>query len=196
MNGTKLFDFSTFPRLYTERLALRAIIPADAADVFVFRSDAEVQKYNADPLTDVAEAFALIDQFSSWYTAQQAIIWGITFHNENKVLGLCSIHHWNRRHHRAEIGYDLARRDRGQGIATEAVRAVLRFGFEQMQLHRIEAYTILDNFASVRLLEKLGFQREGVRREYSLEDDGIYHSSGVFGLLRREQAGFLSEKSD
>jgi ribosomal-protein-alanine N-acetyltransferase len=55
-----------------------------------------------------------------------------------------------------------------------------------MQLHRIEAATIVDNTRSVRLLERLGFRREGVRREYSLEEDGAYHDSAIYGLLRRE----------
>lgn len=108
-----------------------------------------------------------------------------TLNSELRFGGIAR-RNWNRYHHRAEIGYDLARSHWGQGIASEAAHAMLHFCFTQLQLHRIEAHTIIDNFASVRLLEKLGFQREGVRREFSWEDDGVYHGSSMFGLLQHE----------
>ena len=60
------------------------------------------------------------------------------------------------------------------------------FGFERMGLNRIEVETIEDNHESRRMLEKLGFILEGIRREYSLEDDGDYHGSAMYGLLRSE----------
>jgi [ribosomal protein S5]-alanine N-acetyltransferase len=182
-----MFDFTTFPTLTTARLVLREVVAADAPDVFIFRSDPEVQKYNSEPMKDVAEATALIDELQQGYKDQQSLSWGITLRTEPRVLGLCSIHQWDRYHRRAEIGYDLARSQWGQGIGTEAVGAIVRFGFEQLAVHRLEAYTIIDNFASVRMLEKLGFQLEGVRRDYSWEEDGLFHGSGVFGLLRHER---------
>lgn len=181
-----MFDFSSFPTLTTERLVLREVVATDAPDVLIFRGDPEVQKYNSEPLTDVAQASALIEEIRTWYVAQQSIIWGVTLRGENRVLGFYSMQSWNRDHHRAEIGYDLARSHWGQGIASEAVHAMLRFCFNQLQLHRVEAHTIIDNFASVRMLERIGFLREGVRREFSWEEDGTYHGSGMFGLLRHE----------
>ena len=186
MSKTELFDFTTFPTLRTERLLLREMVATDAEDVFVFRSDPEVQKYNSEPLQEIAQAAAFIEQIRQWYADQQEVIWGATLIGEDKVIGSFSLFDWQRYHNRAQIGYDLARRYWGQGIGSEAVRALLRFGFERMKLHRIEAYTIIDNHASVRMLQKLGFQLEGVRRQYSWEEDGAYHGSGVFGLLRHE----------
>jgi ribosomal-protein-alanine N-acetyltransferase len=79
------------------------------------------------------------------------------------------------------VGYALARDHWGQGIGTEAVWAMLRFGFEQMNLHRIYAGTIADNYESVRMLEKIGFVREGTKRESSWEDDGTNHDSAMYG---------------
>jgi ribosomal-protein-alanine N-acetyltransferase len=73
----------------------------------------------------------------------------------------------------------------GQGIASEAARAVIDYGFTTMKLHRIQAHTIADNHP-VRLLERLGFRREGTMREYSLEDDLSFHDSAVYGLLRTD----------
>lgn len=181
-----MFDFTSFPTLTTERLILREVFAADTPEVFIFRSDPEVQKYNSAPMQEVSEAAVLIDELQQGYKAQQSITWGITLRGEDRILGLCSIHQWDRYHRRAEIGYDLAQSHWGRGIGTEAVGATVHFGFEQLQAHRLEAYTIIDNSASVQLLKKLGFQLEGVRREYSWEDDGAFHGSGVFGLLHSE----------
>ena len=63
---------------------------------------------------------------------------------------------------------------------------MLRFGFDRMDLNRVEAQTIADNHESVRLLERFGFRREGLRRSYSLEADGVFHEGAIYGLLRHE----------
>jgi ribosomal-protein-alanine N-acetyltransferase len=181
-----VFDLSAFPTISTERLILRETVVADADDIFLFRGDREVQKYNTRPMRDVAEATALVHTMRAWYATHQAIQWGITVKGENRVVGLCGLHDWMRRHRRAAIGYDLVRGLWGQGLAYEAMSAVVQFGFERMNLNRIEAITIAENVRSIRLLHRLGFQREGIRRDYSLEDDGQFHSSAIFGLLRGE----------
>jgi [ribosomal protein S5]-alanine N-acetyltransferase len=183
---TALFDFSQFPTLTTRRLLLRELDVSDAPDVFIFRSDAYVQRFNDVPMTDVAEARELIEWLKERQAEEKRLIWGITLHGKNRVLGMCGFNYWNRDHRRADIGYDLARDYWSQGIMSEALRAMLQFGFEQMNLHRIEAETIVDNTESVRLLERLGFIREGLRREYSWEDDGQFHGSTIYGLLRHE----------
>jgi ribosomal-protein-alanine N-acetyltransferase len=69
-------------------------------------------------------------------------------------------------------------------LATEALTAAVRFGFSEMQLNRIEAQTIADNEPSTRLLDRLGFAREGTRRRYSWEEDGTFHDGAIYGLLR------------
>ncbi|MEP7294427.1 MAG: GNAT family N-acetyltransferase, partial [Chloroflexota bacterium] len=155
-------------------------------DMFVFRGDAEVQKYNDDPFRNVGEARAFIRRLRDDYAAQNSVAWGITLRGHDRMIGLCGFRDWDRRHNRAEIGYDLAKLYWRQGIGSEAVGVMLRFGFTRMNLNRVEAEAVLDNVGSVRLLEKQGFQREGVRREFTLETDGKYLDDGVFGLLRSE----------
>ena len=71
-------------------------------------------------------------------------------------------------------------------LAIAAAREIIRFGFERMHLNRIDADTIEDNHESVRMLKKLGFVREGIRRGYSHEDDGEYHASTINGLPRSD----------
>lgn len=181
-----MFDFSTFPVLTTERLTLRKVLHSDAQDVLVFRGDWEVQKYNGPVFQDVEAVQSLIEELHTEYTAQMGIAWAVTLKNSDRVLGLFGYHYWDKYHRRAEIGYDLARAYWGQRIASEALRAIIRFGIDQMNLNRIYAGTIADNHESVRLLERLGFQREGTRRKHSWEDDGTFHDSAMYGLLWHE----------
>jgi ribosomal-protein-alanine N-acetyltransferase len=186
MSNKPFFDFTEFPILTTERLTLRRPVMADAGDVLLFRGDAFVQRYNSAPITTIAEAEDQIIEAHAEYGRHEGITWAVTFTGDNATLGHIALHHWSHNHRRAETGYDLARAYWGQGIATEALRTVLEFGFKRMNLHRIYAGTIADNHESVRLLERLGFTREGTRRESSWEDDGRFHDSAMYGLLRRE----------
>jgi ribosomal-protein-alanine N-acetyltransferase len=186
MSDTELFDFSTFPVLTTERLTLRELLFSDAPDVLVFRGDWQVQKYNGPVHQDVAEVQTLIEELRAEYAAQQGIVWAVTLTESDTAFGLFGLHDWNGYHRRAEVGYDLARAYWGQCIVSEALRAIIRFGFQKMNLNRIYAGTIADNHKSVRLLERLGFQREGTRRQHSWEEDGTFHDSAIYGLLRHE----------
>lgn len=182
----EIYDYSYFPTLETERLILREMTAADAPDVFVFRGDYEVQKFNDDVLPDVEATAAFIENLLGGQGKQRGLVWGITLRPSDTVLGICGFNYWDKQHNRAEIGYDLARAWWGQGIGTEAVGTMVRFGFERMGLNRIEAHALIDNIGSVRVLEKLGFRLEGTRRQFTLEDDGAYHDGGIFGLLREE----------
>jgi [ribosomal protein S5]-alanine N-acetyltransferase len=185
----EIFDYSTFPTLTTERTVLREWEPDDAADMFVWRSDPEVQKYNSEPMRDVTEATALIDEIRGDYSAQRGINWAVTLRGDGRAIGLFGFVSWERGHYRANIGYDLRRDYWGRGIATEALNSMLGFGFTNMHLNRVEAQTIADNHESVRLLQRCGFRRDGLRRAYSLEHDGTYHDGAIYGLLRHEYRG-------
>ena len=178
-------EFTEFPVLQTERLILRDLEPQDAADVLVFRGDPYVQRYNSRPLKDLSEALDFIQEHDAMYLRQDGILWGVTLKGPGRVIGSVGFGQWSYSN-RAMLGYDLAHEYWGRGIASEAVREIIRFGFGPMRLNRIEAATIEDNHESRRLLDRLGFTLEGIRREYSLEDDGQYHGSAMYGLLKSE----------
>ena len=184
------FDFSYFPTLRTSRLILREIVPEDDEAIFAIRSDYEVTKLNTGETFDrVEQAGALIRAIRAGYFEQSELRWGITLKGKNQVIGMCGYNYWVRRDYRGCVGYDLARAYWGQGIMTEAMRVVLRFGFERMGLNRIEADASAENIGSIRVLEKLGFAREGVEREQYYED-GQFHDLMLFSLLKRDfQAG-------
>jgi ribosomal-protein-alanine N-acetyltransferase len=185
-NDAILFDPSTLPVLITERLTLREPLLSDAPDLFIVGRDYEVQKYNAPVMKTVAASEALIEEVRSEYAKRDGISWVVALTNSPRALGIFGFYHWSHHHRRAEVGYALARDHWGQGIGSEAVRAMLSFGFEQMNLHRIYASTIADNHESVHMLEKIGFVREGTKRESSWEDDGTFHDSAMYGILKSE----------
>jgi [ribosomal protein S5]-alanine N-acetyltransferase len=176
------FDFSEFPVLITDRIVLRELRKEDAADLLVFRGDAEEQRFNSEPLQTLEQSVALIEEVRGDYAAQTGVPWALTLKSSGRVVGLFGYHHWDHYHRRADIGYDLARELWGQGLATEALTAAIQFGFSEMQLNRIEAETIADNEPSTRLLDRLGFALEGTRRSY-WNDDGTFHDGAIYGLL-------------
>ena len=178
------FDFSVFPVLTTDRMVLRELRNEDAADLLIFRGDVEAQRFNSEPLQTLEQSVALMDEVRGDYAAETGVPWAVTLKASGRVVGLFGYQNWARYHRRAEIGYDLARDLWGQGFATEALAAVVRFGFADMDLNRIEAQTIADNEPSTRLLGRLGFILEGTRRSYSWEEDGTFHGGAIFGLLR------------
>jgi ribosomal-protein-alanine N-acetyltransferase len=183
------FEFQTFPILITDRLILRQAQLSDAEEVLVFRSDPVVQRYNGPVFKSVEEAEALIEELQTEFEKGEGVSWGVTLKEQDRVIGLFGLHYWSKYHRRAEAGYDMARAFWGQGIGSEALRAILRFGFNDLDLNRIYAGTIADNQESVRMLERLGFTREGTRRKHSWEDDGTFHDSAMYGLLRDEFRG-------
>ncbi len=181
------FDFAAFPVLESERLILREIVTADAEAIFRIRGDYEVTKYNSGtPYDTVDQALDLIAAMAAAYQDKAEIRWGITLKSDpHTVIGMCGFNYWNRRDARGSVGYDVVRSQWGKGIMTEALREVLRFGFERMELNRIEADADARNAGSARVLMKLGFKREGIQREQFFED-GAFQDLVLFSLLHRE----------
>ena len=102
------------------------------------------------------------------------------------IWGWCGYHTWYTDHDRAEIGYGLFSNDlKRQGLMTEAMRFTLDYGFNNMNLHRVEAFIGSNNEASLKLAAKFGFQNEGVLREHYFYE-GRHEDSEAFGLLKSE----------
>jgi [ribosomal protein S5]-alanine N-acetyltransferase len=181
------FDFSAFPTLVTPRLVLREMVAGDSADFFSFASDPEVQKYDSDPpMRETAEADAEIERSRGWFEGKQVIRWGVELKEENRLVGYIGFYFWQKVYYKTELGYTVARPYWRRGIATEAIRALMQFGFEGLCLHRINVDTRMDNTASVHLMQTLGFRHEGVRRECILSEDGTYQNWGIYGMLEDE----------
>ena len=103
-----------------------------------------------------------------------------------ELLGTCGFNLWVQNSARAVLGFDLARANWRQGIMSEALGLLLDYGFQQMELNRVEAVVFRDNDASCRLLAKLGFAREGLLREYEYLH-GRLQDMYMYSLLRQDR---------
>ncbi|MCB0215294.1 MAG: GNAT family N-acetyltransferase [Caldilineae bacterium] len=178
----------TFPELGTERLRLQALRADDAEALFAIFADPEVMRYwSRPPMRELAEAEALVADATAAFAAGDSFRWGLRSDAEDRVIGTCSLFHLDAQNGRAEIGYALRRPSWGQGLMQEALRAVIGYAFDArgLDLGRIEADLDPHNQASARLLERLGFAREGLLRE-RWTVAGVTTDSLIMGLLRRE----------
>lgn len=178
--------FTHFPTLTTDRLHLRQIVPTDAEALFEIRSDREVMDfYGEEAHQSLEETSALIQNFQDVYNRREALFWGITFKGMDTVIGSCTLFAFDPNFHHAETGYELHRAFWQQGVMTEALSAVLTYGFRELGLHRIEAVTDLRNMRSKQLLLRLGFTYEGnLRQRFFFRDQFL--DAHYFGLLEHE----------
>lgn len=175
-----------FPVLETERLILRALRPDDAPDHFALWSDPVVMAaHGALPYTDVAQSEDFIRRYTRDFAGLAAIRWVVTRRGQDRLIGTCGYHDLSTQHHRSEIGYELERACWRQGIMFEALRAVLRHGFLDMRLHRVEAVIDPQNDASAGLLRRLGFTYEACLRE-RFHANGRFSDDWYFSLLAHE----------
>lgn len=176
-----------YPKLETKRLVLRALRMEDADFIFKEWGDPMVTHYMTDeePLKSLDEAEEKLKPLQTPEKMPNFMWWGIESKADRQLIGTCGYFRWDKQHHRAEIGYDLCPDYWGQRLMPEALQALIRFGFEQMGLNRVEATTHTENLRSQRVLARLGFQKEGLLREYYCRD-GIYNDQFQFSLLKRE----------
>jgi [ribosomal protein S5]-alanine N-acetyltransferase len=176
--------FATFPEIETERLLLREILPEDGPAIFRIFSDPEVTRYyDLYPYSDLEQAQELIEFFDESFELERAIRWGIVHKEDDELIGSCG-YVWLRQY-RGEIGYEMASPYWRQGYMSEALNAILEFGYEDLELNRIEALVMRDNVASAGLLRSLGFQEEGLLRQHDFFK-GHFHDMRMFSLLREE----------
>ncbi|MEN2767457.1 GNAT family N-acetyltransferase [Ornithinibacillus xuwenensis] len=175
-----------FPVLETERLRLRMIEENDAPSLLKYLSDKDVmQYYGLKPFTEINEALNEISWYQSIYLNKSGIRWGITWKEENEVIGSCGFLNGVSEHCRTDIGYELSKDYWGQGIASEALVAVLEYGFNELELERVQALIEPPNISSMKLVEKHGFIREGLLRNYEYTD-GKFDDLYMYALLKRD----------
>jgi ribosomal-protein-alanine N-acetyltransferase len=180
--------FSPFPELETHRFRLRALRPSDAEIIYGYFSDPRVTRFfGMEPYTALEQAEQFIAGYLSAAEAGRGIRWGVAVRQTDLLVGTCGFHAWHVPHRRAEIGYEVRPDNWRTGVMSEVLPAMLQYGFDQMNLNRIAALISPPNTASVRLIEKLGFQREGLLREYSITA-GIPEDLCSYSLLRYEFA--------
>lgn len=173
------------PVLRTARLALRPFSDADAADLLGIFGDPEVVRYwSTGAWTGIAQAEAMIAEARQTYRDGGLYRYAIALRETDRLIGVCNLRGFFDQNRRCELGYALARDHWGQGYAGEALEALLGHAFHVLDLNRIEADIDPRNEASARLLEKLGFRREGYMPERWIVH-GEKADTAFYGLLRR-----------
>jgi len=178
-------NFHPFQNVETERLLLRRLNPNDVEEVFALRSNPEIMKYIPRPLLKTKEeALEHIAMMEDKIVNNIGINWGITVKGSDKIIGIIGHYRIQPENHRAEIGYMSLPEYNGKGYITEAIKAVVEYGFEQMNLHSIEAVIDPGNTASEKVLQKNGFVKEAHILENELWD-GKFWDTVIYSLLRR-----------
>jgi ribosomal-protein-alanine N-acetyltransferase len=176
------------PTLETERLILRKLTLDDAQDMFEYAQDTEIARLGLwDPFYVLQDSVNDINEALEGYASGKMITWAMEHKEDQKMIGRLGFGQYQPADSRADVGYAMNRRYWGKGYATEAIRRVVRFGFEVMNLNRIGAVVLPENIASIRVLEKAGLKFEGVRREFAFIG-GKYYDLHCYSILKREWA--------
>jgi ribosomal-protein-alanine N-acetyltransferase len=174
------------PTLHTARLRLRPFTDEDADSLYSLHSNAHVLRYwDSPPWTDRARAdrfLATCRQLADDGTGARLAMDRVS---DGAFVGWCGLTRWNPDYRSAALGYCLTEEAWGHGFATEGAGALLTWAYETLDLNRVQAEADTRNLASARVLEKLGFVREGTLREDCVVN-GDVSDSWVFGLLERE----------
>ena len=168
-------NFTPFPVLETERLTLRELNLEDAKAIFGLRTNKEVNEFiDRKTPNNLSEARAFIDLISNLTLNNEGIFWVIESKNNHQLIGTIGLRNFEDEEDYAEIGYELDPNYHQKGFMSEAFEAVLKFGFENLELKTIEAFTHQDNTASIALLEKQKFVLDPEKREEGFENNRSY----------------------
>ena len=174
-------------RLIGERIILRPLKISDAKDIYTNIQDRKI----AENTLRIPWPYRLKDAINFIKNSQKSLkkrkgfIFGIELKEKKEVVGVISLENVDFEHRHAEVGYWLGKKYRGKGIMTEAGKLVLNFAFEKLKLHRVDAGVFSDNLISQKVLKKLGFKKEGVRRHWRLKF-GRWKDDVLYSILENE----------
>lgn len=170
--------FSPFPEITSQRLILRNILESDGEEILFLRSDKTINKYIERPESratkHMADAIKFIKELHENIENNTSITWGITLKNESRIIGTICLWNFYETNNTAEVGYDLSPEFHSKGIMSEALRMIIDFGFKELKLDKIEAFTHKDNEPSKKLLERKGFRLLEDRRDMDNEFNSIF----------------------
>ena len=178
--------FSNMPTLQTERLSLRQMHPIDTEDMFDYAKRPEVTKYLLwRDHEDIGYTRDYLNYISHRYSLGNFYDWAIIDRESRRMIGTCGFTKIDTANNSAEIGYVLNPDFHRRGLGSEAVKRVLKFGFEELGFNRIEARFMQGNEASLALMKSVGMTFEGYFRDLMLVK-GEYKTIGVSSILKEE----------
>jgi ribosomal-protein-alanine N-acetyltransferase len=173
-------------KIETERLLLTEVNPSTLSALFGSGSDTEIKDFLGLPSYEVLEAEKAKFQ-QGWSTWNRSFLYFIIKQKQSfTTIGWCGFHTWYLQHARAELGYGLYSEEyKGNGYMSEALSPIIAYGFNKMDLHRIEAFSSPRNEPSIKLLERNGFTYEGLLREHYFKN-GVIEDSAAYSILKKE----------
>ena len=172
------------PELTTQRLRLRLFEARDVDGLHACFGNSEAMRYwNFPACQSKAETARWVEILARATSPHSYQAWAVAEKRGNRCIGMVNYHHREAHNRRLEIGYILAPSHQRQGLMTEALQALVAYCFDELRTHRIEAMISPDNHTSTRLVERLGFQREGgpLRDYWRVGEE--YRSVLVYGLI-------------
>jgi [ribosomal protein S5]-alanine N-acetyltransferase len=178
--------FKSLPIFETERIRLRPLSTRDASQVFEYASEPDVAQFVTwEHHRTLSDSMHFLRVVTHQYKEGIASPWGIVYKEENKLIGTGGYHWWLKEHSSAEFGYAISSKYWNKGLMTEALKVIIKFGFDVMGLNRIEAKCYPENIASEKVLIKCGLSCEGTIRE-SVFIKGKFRDLKLFSILRTE----------
>ncbi|MDQ7816692.1 MAG: GNAT family protein [Melioribacteraceae bacterium] len=174
------------PVLESERLILRSFAEDDIDDIFEYASIPEVTEYlpwETHRTIDDTKAFLKIS--NEMFENRDIVDFAIVLKSENKVIGGISIREWNNANRCADIGYVISPKYWNRGIITEAIKRIIKFGFDKLNANRIEAHCDEKNIGSYRAMEKAGMKYEGTLRQKVMMK-GSFVNMKLYSILKEE----------
>ena len=180
------YGLFSMPTLETPRLILRRIAMSDAKDIFAYSADEEVARHVLwTAQKSLSEAKAYCKYMMRRYRNDEPASWGIEWKATGQIIGTIGFMWIQKENASAEVGYSLSRAFWNQGIMTEALKELIRYGFRSMNLNRIEAQHETENPASGAVMRKCGMRREGTLRQRLL-NKGRFVDVELYAILRRD----------
>ncbi len=162
-------------------LRLRPLRAGDAPGWLAYLSDPAVIEHTSFPELDLAGVEAMISSQIAGYASGSSCRWALADRSD-RLIGTCGFSNWSLPHAHAELVYDLAPAFWRQGLMGSAVGRVIAWAFDTARFNRVHAFVMTSNTPSIRLLESLGFQREGTLHQYRIAR-GIARDFHVYALL-------------
>ncbi len=184
-----MIDGDSLPTIDAPRVRLRWLTAEDIDALFDIFSDQQMMRYWSTPaMKERVEAELYLIRIHEFFGNKSGFQWGIERKDDARVMGTCTLFHIDVANLRAELGYGLASAYWNQGYMLEALTALIEYSFKTLQLRRLEADVDPRNENSLRILDKLGFQREGLLRERWNVGNEIQDTT-FLGLLAKEWRG-------
>jgi ribosomal-protein-alanine N-acetyltransferase len=175
-----------FPNIKLRTVIMRKPKKKDLKGLLRVSLDPDVMKYyGMPPIRSIKDIEREVNWFNKIYRKKEGIRWIMASKETDEYIGDIGFHNYSKQHRRIELGYKLSREYWRKGIMNESIKGAMKFAFEELKVNRIEALVDIDNLASMRLLLKLGYKKEGILRQYEKEIRGFVDLA-MFSILRDE----------